>query len=161
MLLVIAPCLILSVLLIRDLTSRTLPNLLVTTYALLFLPYFFLHGGGWVDLAGHLLVGFAAFVVLFGLFLINAMGGGDVKLGAAVFMWAGPSLALPVLIIVGLTGGVLGVLGWLADCRFWQRPAQRFRALNAVLYALSAKRGVPYGVALVAGALFVVWRGSF
>ena len=139
-----------------DLRTRLLPNKWVLFYTLLFIPASVLHQCGWLQLGAHVAMGLIAFLVLLLLFIINAMGGGDVKLGAAVFLWAGVDYGLQALLITAWLGGVVAILGWLAD-----RPAlQRlhWRPLQAINHALSAQRGVPYGVALVAAALYVLWR---
>lgn len=139
-----------------DLFDRFLPNKQVVTYALLFLPYAWLSGLDLQQFGSHLLVAVLSFGVLFALFMLGAMGGGDVKLGAAVFLWAGPALAFPVLIIVAWTGGLVAVAGWLADREVLQ--GLNWPPFRCLRHALSARRGVPYGVALAAGGLFVLWR---
>lgn len=98
-----------------DVHTRLLPNRWVLLYTLLFFPAQALLAPGWAIFGGHLLIGIIAFVVLALLFALNAMGGGDVKLGAAVFMWAGPQGALTALIITAWLGGLLGIIGWLPD----------------------------------------------
>lgn len=148
--------LVLFYLTLRDLRVRQLPNHCVALYALLFLPHAWLGGLDLQQVGSHLLVAALSFGVLFALFLLGAMGGGDVKLGTAVFLWAGPALAFPVLIIVAWTGGLVAVAGWLADRRVVRRIT--WRPVSCMQYALSAQRGVPYGVALAAGGLFVLWR---
>lgn len=104
----------------------------------------------------HLVAAGLAFVVLFALFALGIMGGGDVKLGTAVFLWSGPSLALPTVAIIAWAGGILAVLGWLVDRKAYRRLS--WRPARSVGHALSASRGVPYGVALACGGWFVVWQ---
>lgn len=139
-----------------DLRARLLPNKWVLAYALLLLPALWLGGQSAIQGLAHLGVGVVAFVVLLLFFILNAMGGGDVKLGAAVFMWAGVGDWLPALLITAWLGGLIAVAGWLLD-----RPlieGIRWAPVAALRCALSARRGVPYGVALVAAGLFVLWR---
>ncbi|PWC17698.1 A24 family peptidase [Brenneria corticis] len=151
-LMITAPLLALFWLLMRaDLTRRCLPNRWVLYYALLFPFYAFSQGLNWAQFAAHCLVGATAFVLLLLSFIRGGVGGGDVKLGAVVMLWAGPFHAAPALVAISLVGALLGVAGWLADKRL--KPPQ---AASAALYALSARRGVPYGVALVAGGLTVL-----
>lgn len=69
-------------------------------------------------------------------------------------LWAGPHLALPVVIITTLAGGILGVLGWLAAWRLRHAPQTFGRSF---LRLISADRGVPYGVALALAGLFVIY----
>src|SRR5690554_416706 len=87
------------------------------------------------------------------LFALGGMGGGDVKLGAAVFAWAGTQSLWPALFVVGVTGLLLAVLGLLADALSKHYPPPLKSRRRKLARALSAKRGVPYGVALAAGGL--------
>lgn len=153
------PTLLLLKLAHSDLRHRRLANTLVISYALLFVLYAWWAGfdpGRW---GAHALTAAFAFLVLLVLFALGAMGGGDVKLGTAVLLWAGPTYALPVVLLIAWVGGGLAVLGLLAD-RPW---AARFAAgpSRHIITALSARRGVPYGVALAVAGLWLVWQQFF
>lgn len=79
-----------------------------------------------------------ALFALFALFMaLGQMGGGDVKLGGALVLWLRPSEALPFLVHTAIAGGIVTLLT-LA----WHRLARR-----------PGRPEVPYGLALVAGAL--------
>lgn len=88
------------------------------------------------------------------------LGGGDVKLLAAVALWAGPSHVLTFLLVTGLAGGVLAVaILWhaqwgLAFLAPLQVAAARLRlpvpALGS-LVAATATPTLPYGVAIALG----------
>ena len=101
----------------------------------------------------HGLVALLAFVVLLALFAAGAMGGGDVKLGTAVFGWAGTQAAWPALFITSVAGLVLALVGLAVDfcCRRW--PPKRRGFAHRWADAISARRGVPYGVALALGGI--------
>jgi len=144
----------LAVLAWRDLASRRLPNVWVGAYAASFLLYAWAAGLGWAQLQAHLLYGAIAFVVMALLFALRLMGGGDVKLWAALMLWAGPQGAVTALVIASLGGGLLGVFGWLS-----QRAMRRKRrpAGAPLLRMLSAARGVPYGTALAVAGLYQLW----
>ncbi len=114
----------------------------------------FFVGASWQAWGAHLLVAALAFVLLFAMYFVGAMGGGDVKLGSVVFLWAGPALALQVLVIIAWLGGIIAALGWLFDRKSLQKVT--LRPWRIVSYGLSAKRGVPYGVALCAGGWYVL-----
>ncbi|KAA8999447.1 hypothetical protein FJU30_14035 [Affinibrenneria salicis] len=156
---IIALLIVLFGLLIRaDLTRRCLPNRWVGYYALLFPAYASSQGMSGGEFAAHCLVGALAFLFLLLPFLRGGAGGGDVKLGTVVMMWAGPHAAASVLVAIGLVGALIGIAGWLADRLTTKRPpaASAARAEQPGLspgYLLSARRGVPYGVALVAGGI--------
>lgn len=131
-----------------------LPNKWVTAYGLLFIPFAWLADLSFSQLGMHVVVAIAAFVILLVLFIVGGMGGGDVKLGAVVFLWAGVPLGFAVLVIVALSGGVIGMLGWLADRKILQSIT--WQPVRVVCHGLSAKRGVPYGMALALGGMFVL-----
>lgn len=150
---------VLAVLAWHDLRRRWLPNRWVGCYAALFLPYAWLSGLGVAQLGAHLAVAGVGFLCLLILFVLGGMGGGDVKLGTAVLLWAGPISALPALVMITWSGGLLAVAGWLADhATRGQRASPP--VMRSAVRALSARRGVPYGVALAGGGLYVLWRHS-
>jgi prepilin peptidase CpaA len=98
----------------------------------------------------HLLAGLVAFVLGAALFAARLFGGGDVKLFAATALWAGPALAMPLVLAMALAGGLLVLL--IAARLLAQRalapaggPADSLRA-----------QPVPYGIAIAAGGLFVL-----
>lgn len=136
-----------------DLRHRRLPNKLVALYALL-CPLALLASqaepGQWMQ---HGLIGLLGFLLFLLLFALGGMGGGDVKLGAAVFAWAGTQSLWPALFVIGITGLLLAVLGLLADALCKRYPPSPKSWRRGLARALSAKRGVPYGVALAAGGL--------
>lgn len=139
---------------LADLQHRRLPNIWVGAYAFLFVPFAVFAGVGLPQFGWHVLAAAIAFVVTSIFFALRWMGGGDVKLWAAVMLWAGPHLALPVVIIATLAGGIVGVLSWLAR---WQLRRSPQCAGRKFLRLWSADRGVPYGVALSLAGLFVLY----
>lgn len=139
-----------------DLSKRLLPNKLVLALAVLFIPYFLLSPLGFNSLLWHLLTALIAFVVFFILYMLNAMGGGDVKLATVVYLWAGSSLALPVTVVIAWSGGIVAVFCWLADTKLIANSSNLI--IKKIHYYLSAKRGVPYGVALSFGLVYIIWQ---
>ena len=91
-----------------DLKRRQIDNWLNAAIALV-APLFWWAGGLalWPDIALHLGVAFAAFALAAGLFAIGQMGGGDVKLIAALALWFPPAAFLQMLIIMAVLGYVL------------------------------------------------------
>jgi prepilin peptidase CpaA len=61
----------------------------------------------------HLLAMLLALVVLLPLFALDMLGGGDVKLLAAVALWLGMGKLAPLLILVGIAGGIFALF-WLS-----------------------------------------------
>jgi prepilin peptidase CpaA len=124
-----------------DLRTRTIPNPLNAAIALLAIPFWYALGlHFWPDAAVQ--VGVAAAV--FGLFTIafafGAMGGGDVKLVAAVALWLRPGDVLMLLVVMSLAGGLLTLI-MLARHRI-QRAEHQLE--------------IPYGVAIALAGLWII-----
>ncbi len=98
-----------------DLKRRQIDNWLNAAIALS-APLFWWAGGLalWPDIAMHLGVALAAFAIAAGLFAIGQMGGGDVKLIAALALWFEPQVFFQMLIIMAVLGYVLtmGLGAW-------------------------------------------------
>jgi len=91
-------------------------------------------------------------VVAFGCFSMGWIGGGDAKLAAATALWFGFEYLLPYLLCASVLGGVLTYL----LLRFRAMPLPPFLARQEWVQRLHVKDGgVPYGIALAAGALLV------
>ncbi|MFA5521486.1 MAG: prepilin peptidase [Castellaniella sp.] len=133
-----------------DLTRRRLPNVLVGSYAALFLPWALGSGMGWSQFGVHGALALAVGALMAVLFALRKVGGGDVKLWAALMLWAGPSGALPTVLIATLTGGIIGLLGLGARAILRHNRRARGRALWLML---TADRGIPYGVGLALAGL--------
>ena len=82
-------------------------------------------------------------------FAVGALGGGDVKLLAAVSLFAGPTRLVDFLAITALTGGVLGI-AILVGAPIGQTAGAGTATLRARL-----RGGLPYGLAIAAGGLWV------
>ncbi|UXU90659.1 A24 family peptidase [Burkholderia sp. S-53] len=131
----------------QDLRDRRLSNRAVLAFAMLYFVAAALAREGLAPLAGHVATAAAMLLLFGGLRHAGWIGGGDVKLAAAVFLWAGPALAFSVLTIVGAAGALCGLAALAAVA--WQRRAAPARTV--------AVRGVPYGVALALGGALAVW----
>jgi prepilin peptidase CpaA len=94
----------------------------------------------WPDVGVHLAVGAGVFVLLAGAFYAGMMGGGDVKLAAALALWFSPQSTIKFLVLTSLAGGVL-TLGVLA----WHRAKRR-----------EGRPEIPYGVAIAFGGLAIL-----
>jgi prepilin peptidase CpaA len=112
--------------------------------ALLFVPFALgeVHGLGW---AMHIGAGAAVFAVGVGLFAMNWMGGGDVKLLGACAIWAGFG-GLPTLLLgTMLAGGVLAavaLLGRRLAGNDSEHPYPGLRAGGPIPYAVAILGGV-------------------
>jgi len=148
-----------------DLHSRMIPNWLVVAGLVLgFGLNTFLFG--WAGLWAAFLGFGLALALYIPLFLLRAMGGGDVKLMAAVGALAGPKDWFVIFVLASLAGGVFALgliflrnsLGiTLANIGHIVRNLVRFRAPYASQPDLdiSSPKAVtmPHGVAIAAGTL--------
>lgn len=91
-----------------DLRRREIDNWLNLAIALS-APLFWWASGLslWPEVAWQIGVALAAFAIAAGLFAIGQMGGGDVKLIAALALWLPPQLFLQMLMIMAVLGYVL------------------------------------------------------
>ena len=101
------------------------------------------------DVALSLGCGVAVFGVGAAAFAIGALGGGDVKLLAAVSLFAGPQLLSSFLIITAIAGGLLG-LAILVGA-----PIGRPAMAGAGPLRARLRSGLPYGPAIAVGGLWV------
>ena len=82
-------------------------------------------------------------------FAAGAMGGGDVKLAAAVSLFAGPSLILDFVTVTALVGGLLAV-AILVGARIGPVASTAGGTVRARL-----RGSLPYGPAIAMGGLWV------
>ena len=124
-----------------DVRTFTISNRLNAFIALL-APLFWWSSGlpFWPDAAIQVGVAVIVFVVLAGAFYAGMMGGGDVKLAAAVALWFSPASTLMFLVLMSLAGGVLTLV---------------VVAIHRTRKKLG-KPEVPYGVAIACGALAIL-----
>lgn len=131
------------------------------------------------DVAVALALGVGTFGIGMLLFALRLLGGGDVKLLAAVMPWAGPQLALQFVTITAVIGGVLGLALLAARLVRNLAVASAFGAAVSTISsgspsgqaaarpgwggAVSAalKSPIPFGVAIAAGGLFVAYSLMF
>lgn len=140
-------CLVYAML--SDVASMTIPNRLCLLLAALFPVSALLAGAGLSVVAIHLLLGVAAIALLLPLFAFGWMGGGDVKLIAAIAVWFGPNPELSEFAVrTALYGGLL-TLG-LMTLRLARRPDTGIAFVDRLLAPAS---GVPYGVAIALAGL--------
>ena len=104
----------------------------------------------------HGLPGLAAFVLGAALFAWGKLGGGDVKLLAVTFLWAGTGLAPVLLMVLGIAGLMLllvhqrmgTVLHYLA-----LRAASAVGRPGILPQALQTQKGLPYALAIAPAGL--------
>jgi len=94
----------------------------------------------WPGIAVQLAAGAIVFTLLAGAFYAGMMGGGDVKLAAALALWFSPAGTVRFLVLTSLAGGVL-TMGLVA----WHRAKKR-----------EGRPEIPYGVAIAFGGLAIL-----
>lgn len=99
----------------------------------------------------HLAAGSAVLLAAMLLFSLRLLGGGDAKLLAAAAVWIGSEQLVPFLVCVTIFGGALAIL--LLAYRHTPAGALPLPTWAARLHKQG--EGMPYGVAIAAGALVV------
>lgn len=138
---------------VYDATTLTIPNWISLVLLALFPVLAISAGLSWAEAGIHVAVGLAALIAGIALFGGGFIGGGDAKLFAAVSLYIGATWFGMYVFAVALAGGLLAcvliAIRWLA--------AYGAGAYLSWLQHL-AKRdvGIPYGVAIAAGALVVL-----
>ena len=84
------------------------------------------------------------------MFAAGRLGGGDVKLLAATGLWFDFHGAFWMLICVAIAGGVLALIVLILRSIGWSE------GLREKFVILQRKGGIPYGVAIAAGALIAM-----
>ena len=134
-----------------DVRSLTIPNSIPALIVGLFIPYASAANLGAGDVLAAVAIALAILTVGFGLFAAGLAGGGDVKLLAAVGLWAGSADIAVLLLVTAFAGAALALCLVVA-------PVNRaVRALRVGTGAAAApSNAMPYGVAITAGAVAVV-----
>jgi prepilin peptidase CpaA len=124
-----------------DVRTYTISNRLNLAVALLAPLYWWsTHLALWPGVASHVAVAIGVFLLLALAFQIGVMGGGDVKLAAALALWFSPIGTLRFLVYMSLAGGIL-TLVVIAHHRLRSREG---------------RPEIPYGVAIAIGALAIL-----
>jgi prepilin peptidase CpaA len=133
-----------------DVLRLRIPNIIPLALILLFALQLVI-GPGVPAPLDHLLAMGIALLVLLPPFALNVLGGGDVKLLAAVALWLGKDQVTALLILVGIVGGLFA-LCWLA-MRWLIRIGLRGRRVPP---SLQAHAPLPFAlpITIVAALLF-------
>jgi prepilin peptidase CpaA len=125
---------------VTDIRARIISNRLNAAIAILAVPWWFAIGYAPYDILFQLGLACALLLLFAALFALGMMGGGDVKLLAALGLWLPLTKMLILLEWMALGGGVL-TLGMVIAHRLRKAPG---------------KPEIPYGVAIVGAGLLVV-----
>jgi prepilin peptidase CpaA len=148
---------------VGDLRTRRIPNYLVLVLGIAGLAFSVLHAPpveGAMRGVGGLVTGLVLWLPFY---LLGWLGAGDVKLFAASGVWLGPARTLEGAVIAALAGALLAAV-WMAWNHGFRRVVETVWLATAApsMLATSAdsgrsSRSLPYGVALVVGALVAAW----
>jgi len=144
---------------LSDLRSLRIPNWLTGGFALAFVPTALAFGGGAVDWISHFAAAAAVFLGAAILFALRLMGGGDVKLLAAVALWIGLGALLPFLVLTAVIGGGLAAVVLLLRASIVQ--AALARVLPRLADVVRKKMPVPYGVPIAIAGLLMLPSMAF
>jgi len=124
-----------------DVRTFTISNRLNLAVALLALVYWWaVQLPLWPDAAVQLAVAAGVFLLLALAFAAGMMGGGDVKLAAALVLWFSPVNTVRFLVIMSIAGGLVTIV-FLAIHGASRRPG---------------RPNIPYGVAIAIGGLAIL-----
>lgn len=157
---------------VEDVRRRRLPNRVTAAVAALYPLHVLLSPTpvAWLPALALAAVLFAAGAALFAW---GALGGGDVKLMAALGLWSGPEHFAAFAVGTTLSGGALALFylwygrsGWyllgpLLTVFLPKRSAETAPPASVAVADESAPKpspGVPYGVAIAVGGVVVLYR---
>ena len=149
----IAPALLLGLLVlilvsagIEDARIREISNWKNAAIALLALPWWFAMGlEPWPDMAIQLGLAIAVFALFAAAFHFGMMGGGDVKMIAALALWFPFDKLVSLIVIMSLAGGAITLVMLVEK---WVRRR-------------SEQPEVPYGIAIAIAALLTIREPIF
>ncbi|MDJ0922152.1 MAG: prepilin peptidase [Henriciella sp.] len=141
---------------LRDIETLTIPNWLNAWLAFLFLPACILAMPGWGVFFDHVLIAAIALIVSFFLFGFGVFGGGDAKMIPAVMIWIGPAGGMDFMFAMAVVGGLLALIVLIARRLV---PVPTTPVFGSAV--LEEAHGIPYGVAIAAGAFMAAPASPF
>ncbi len=132
-----------------DLLTMKIPNLLSIGLCVAFLVIAPIAGLSGQEMLMHLAAGALMLIAGILLFALGWIGGGDGKILAVAALWLGFDQLVGFLALVAIFGGALA----LAILAYRRVPATAFPLPDWALRLHTQGGGMPYGVAIAAGAL--------
>ena len=152
---------------VTDLRTRRIPNVLTFGAALAGLTYQAVSGG--VDGLGNAALGWLAGALIFVIpFALGGLGGGDVKLLAALGAWLGPQQILWLALYAGVAGGAMALVvsaihGYLGTAiqniklLFCHWRVAGIKALPEVTLEHSGGPKLAYAFPILTGMVATIW----
>ncbi len=134
-----------------DVARLIIPNWVSIALVAIFPIAALIAGAPWMDVGMHILFGAIVLAIGFVLFQFNIIGGGDAKLLAAVSVWTGVAAFMPFFVWMVIAGGVMALALLTARQLI---PAGSYPGI--VEHLLKKQNGIPYGVAIMIGALMAI-----
>jgi prepilin peptidase CpaA len=154
---------------VTDLKSRRIPNTLTLTGAAAAFLFFLAHDG-WHGLAWSAAGWAVGLAMFFPLFLLRGLGGGDVKLVAALGAWLGPGSVAWLALYAAAAGGPLAVAlalsrGYLKQALgnvwgllgYWRLAGVRPHPGLTLETAGANVPRLPYALPIAAGLVLTLW----
>lgn len=137
---------------VSDCLHYRIPNTICAAM-LIFFPLFIITSPHAIDWKQNVMVFLLILAAGFAMFLGHLAGAGDIKLLAVTGLWAGPRLVGMFLVGTAIAGGFVA-LGMALLTHYRNRSAAA-KSLPAVAVA---KVPIPYGAAIAAGGVGVVYQ---
>ncbi len=134
-----------------DIARLIIPNWVSIALAAIFPVAALITGAPLMGVGLHILFGFGVLAVGFVLFQFNIIGGGDAKLLAAVSIWTGMTAFMPFILWTAIAGGLMALALLTARQLL---PVGTYPSF--VDHLLKKQNGIPYGVAIMVGALMAI-----
>ncbi|MBW4839760.1 MAG: A24 family peptidase [Paenibacillaceae bacterium] len=150
---------------VTDLKTMKIPNVITVTGIWSGLSYHLLTEGwrgAWFAVAGAA----TGFGLMFALYLLRAVGGGDVKLFAGIGAWTGIAFTLSTMMYSILAAGCIGliVLIWRGEARVRLRRitgsvlgAAALRSAAPIQAAAKGQLQFPFMLAVLPGAILAIY----
>lgn len=145
-----------------DLARRRIPNLVTGAAALTGVVAQLVDKGGWSLLSG-LAAAAISVALLYRPWTAGGLGGGDVKMAAAVAIWVGLGGMIRYALAVAAVGGVVALVMYSLSQKAVRQDVRTNLTLAALQQSLptvevraAGRPSVPYGLAIAAGAAFAL-----
>ncbi|USG62941.1 prepilin peptidase [Sneathiella marina] len=138
---------------LSDLRDFTIPNFVSITIVILY-PLMIMTSPDNIDWVGSLIVALSVLVIGFIFFSLRLFGAGDIKMIAALSLWAGPSLVTNFLFVTVIAGGLLVLL--IISREGLRQAFEGTGFARGIRFAFQSKTQVPYGVAVAFGGMSIL-----
>jgi len=145
---------------IEDLRRLVIPNALTLSLCVLW-PLYVLATPTLIATLGSLACAAIVFLVGALLFSRGYIGGGDVKLLTVAVLWAGPGQIGPFLLVTGVLGGMLALFLLFPPAANLASLARAKLGPGDSSINSSLATPVPYGIAIAAAAVIVIFVPHF